>query len=134
MLLSRVIEESDAVDYSHPVIVQKTADSFRFCVDYRHLNECTEAASWPLPNIRDLFERIGHQAVYIRSYGFNYRVPSSSFGLGIQSLDSIYLLLWYLPIHQVRAPSYFQEMMATVVLVGLIYISCEMYLDRLWPR
>ena len=28
-----------------------------------------------------------------------------------------------------RAPSYFQEMMATIVLNELIYISCEMYQD-----
>ena len=28
-----------------------------------------------------------------------------------------------------RAPSYFQEIMATVVLVGLIYMICEMYID-----
>ena len=61
MLRSRVIEESTAVYYSHPVIVQRTADLFRFCNDYRNLNKCTEAASWLLPNIRALFERIGHQ-------------------------------------------------------------------------
>ena len=34
-----------------------------------------------------------------------------------------------LPFGPRRAPSYFQEMMATIVLHGLIYISCEMYLD-----
>ena len=28
-----------------------------------------------------------------------------------------------------RAPSYFQQVMATVVLAGLIYITCEMYID-----
>ena len=28
-----------------------------------------------------------------------------------------------------RAPSYFQEIMATVVLTGLIYMICEMYID-----
>jgi hypothetical protein len=28
-----------------------------------------------------------------------------------------------------RAPSYFQQMMTSVVLVGLIYFICEMYLD-----
>ena len=60
MRLAGIIEESEAVYYSHPVIVHKTADSFRFCVDYRNLNKCTKAASWPLPNIRGLFERIGH--------------------------------------------------------------------------
>ena len=30
-----------------------------------------------------------------------------------------------------RAPSYFQEIMATVVLPGLIYMICEMYIDDL---
>ena len=45
MLLSGIIEKSDAVYYSHPVIVQKTAELFRFCIDYRLLNKCTEASS-----------------------------------------------------------------------------------------
>ena len=33
-----------------------------------------------------------------------------------------------LPFGPRRAPSYFQAMMATIVLNGLIYICCEMYL------
>ena len=46
--------------FKHALNVQKTADSYRFCIDYRNLNECTQAASWPLPNIQGMFERIGH--------------------------------------------------------------------------
>ena len=46
--------------YSHSVIVQKTAEMFRFSIDNRFLNKCTEASSFPLPNIRALLERIGH--------------------------------------------------------------------------
>ena len=34
-----------------------------------------------------------------------------------------------LPFGRKRAPLYFQEMMATVVLAGLLYVTCEMYLD-----
>lgn len=34
-----------------------------------------------------------------------------------------------LPFGPKRAPSYFQEQMATAVLFGMIYIICEMYLD-----
>ena len=60
MLLSGIIEKSDVVYYSHPIIVQKTAELFRFCIDYRLLNKCTEASSRPLPNIRALLERVGH--------------------------------------------------------------------------
>ena len=48
MLKSGIIEKVDTAYYSHPVIVQKTADSFRFCIDYRGLNEATKKASWQL--------------------------------------------------------------------------------------
>ena len=34
-----------------------------------------------------------------------------------------------LPFGPKRAPSYFQQVMATVVLAGLFYITCEMYID-----
>jgi hypothetical protein len=34
-----------------------------------------------------------------------------------------------LPFGPKRAPSYFQQMMTSVVLIGLIYFICEMYLD-----
>ena len=34
-----------------------------------------------------------------------------------------------LPYGPKQAPSYFQEILATVVLAGLIYMSCEMYID-----
>ena len=34
-----------------------------------------------------------------------------------------------LPFGPKRAPSYFQEIMATVVLTGLVYMICEMYID-----
>ena len=34
-----------------------------------------------------------------------------------------------LPFAPKRAPSYFQQVMATVVLAGLIYMTCEMYID-----
>ena len=34
-----------------------------------------------------------------------------------------------LPFGPKRAPSYFQQIMATIVLVGLIYMMCEMYID-----
>ena len=34
-----------------------------------------------------------------------------------------------LPFGPKRAPSYFQEMMASIVLLGLIYHICEVYLD-----
>ena len=60
-----VIERSDAAYYSHPVMVNKTADTYQTCIDYRSLNECIEQASFPLPNIKHLFERIGNKKLDI---------------------------------------------------------------------
>ena len=135
MLISGVIEESDAVYYSHPVIVQRTADLFRFCIGYRNLNKCTQASSWQLLNIRALFERIVHQQPDI----FGVMDLASDYHQAPMDQVSKVLTAYIcycgvyqftrLPFGPRRAPSYFQEMMATIVLNELIYISCEMYLD-----
>jgi hypothetical protein len=49
MLLHRIIEKSDEMYYSQPVIVQRTANTFRFRIDYQNLNGCTKPASSPVP-------------------------------------------------------------------------------------
>ena len=54
-----VVEKSNAVYYSRPVVIQKSPGQYRVCIDFRPLNNCTESASWPLPNIPAMFERIG---------------------------------------------------------------------------
>ena len=61
MLEYGVIERSDAAYYSHPVMVNKSADTYRTYINYRSLNDCIEPASFPLPNIKHLFERIGNK-------------------------------------------------------------------------
>ena len=127
MLRSGVIEESDAVYYSHPVIVQKTAELYRFCIDYRNLNKCTQASSYPLPNIRALFERIGHQkptifGVMDLTSGY-YQAPMDEQSKVLTAFICFYGVYQFtrLPFGPRRAPSYFQEMMATIVLNGLMY-------------
>ena len=135
MLLSGIIEKSDAVYYSHPVIVQKTAELFRFCIDYRLLNKCTEASSWPLPNIRALLERVGHYkpdtfGVMDLTSGY-HQAPMDAASKVLTAFicySGVYQFTT-LPFGPRRAPSYFQEMMTTVVLNGHIYTKCEMYLD-----
>ena len=135
MLLSGIIEKSDAVYYSHPVIVQKTAELFRFCIDYRLLNKCTEASSFPLPNIRALLERIGHYkpdtfGVMDLTSGY-HQAPMDDASKVLTAFicySGVYQFT-RLPFGPRRAPSYFQEMMSTIVLNGLMYTKCEMYLD-----
>ena len=135
MLRSGVIEESDAVYYSHPVIVQKTAELYRFCIDYRNLNKCTEASSHPLPNIRALLERIGHYkpdtfGVIDLTSGY-HQAPMDEESKVLTAFICFCGVYQFtrLPFGPRQAPSYFQEMMAKIVLNGLIYTKCEMYLD-----
>jgi hypothetical protein len=48
----KVIERSEAPYYSQVLLVPKPFNKWRFCLDYRKLNEATEYTSaWPLPNI-----------------------------------------------------------------------------------
>ena len=79
MLASGVIERSDATYYSHPVIVTKLPGKFRTCIDYRPLNRCLKPASFPFPNIKHLFERIGNKKTgYFWCEGFDRGLPLST--------------------------------------------------------
>ena len=61
MLASGVLERSDAAYYSHPVMVTKSPGVYRTCIDYRKLNKHLMKKAFPIPNIKILFERIGHK-------------------------------------------------------------------------
>ena len=56
-----IIEKFTAAYYSQGFLVTKADGSKRFVTDYRNLNECTEHASWPVPNINEMLQRIGSQ-------------------------------------------------------------------------
>ena len=46
-----IIEKSLASFYSQGMLTPKSKGMWRFCVDYRQLNDATASASWPIPNI-----------------------------------------------------------------------------------
>ena len=56
-----IVEKSQSPHYSQILMVPKPDGTFRMCVDYRALNDCTADASWPIPNIAKMFRRIGSQ-------------------------------------------------------------------------
>jgi hypothetical protein len=56
LLKTKVIEHSTASYYSQVILASKPNDEWRFCIDYRKLNDCTQSASWPIPNIVQMFD------------------------------------------------------------------------------
>jgi hypothetical protein len=61
MLVNNVIQPSEAAEYSHPLLTPKPDKSWRFCVDYRQLNDCCESSGWPIPNIEYMTQRLGNK-------------------------------------------------------------------------
>ena len=130
-----IIEKSRASFYSQVMLTPKPNGTWRFCVDYRAMNDATESASWPIPNITDLLNRLGRAkadtfGVMDLTSGY-HQAPLSMACRAFTAFITFAGVYQFtrLPFGPKRAPSYFQEQMATVVLAGMIYIICEMYLD-----
>ena len=105
------------------------------CVDYRALNDCTSDANWPIPNITEMLKRIGQHNSKLfgimdltQSYHQAPLERNTNEFTAFITLSGVYEFT-RLPFGPKRAPSYFQQIMATIVLVGLIYMMCEMYID-----
>jgi RNase H-like domain found in reverse transcriptase/Reverse transcriptase (RNA-dependent DNA polymerase)/Integrase core domain/Integrase zinc binding domain/Chromo (CHRromatin Organisation MOdifier) domain len=123
-----IIVASTASFYSQIIIASKPDD-------YRRLNDCTDNASWPIPNIKSLLARIGTMrsdtfGVMDLTSGYHQAplTPAAMLYTAFICYAGIYHFT-RLPFGPKRAPSYFQEQMASVVLAGLIYYICEMYVD-----
>ena len=135
LLRQGILEPSSASYYSQALLIPKPGvDNWRLCIDYRNLNNCTKDASWPIPNIDQMLRRIGKlKARFFGSMDLTqgYHQAPISLSTRIYTAFILFCGLYQftrLPFGPKRAPSYFQEQMASV-LVGLIYFICEMYLD-----
>jgi hypothetical protein len=121
LLAQKIIERSDALYYSQGLLTNKPDGSKRFVIDYRKLNDCTESASWPLLNIKQMFVRLGtHKSsiygVMDLTSGY-HQAPLSLAARVFTAFITFCGIFQYLrlPFGPKRAPPYFQEMMAAVV-------------------
>ena len=135
LLKAGIIEPSEATYYSQVILASKPDNSWRFCIDYRSLNECTKSASWPIPNIKSMFNRLGthHSDIFgVMDLTAGYHQAPVSLATRIFLAFICFCGIYQytrLPFGPKQAPSYFQQMMSSIVLCGLIYFICEMYLD-----
>ena len=137
LIKSDILQESRAGFYSHALMVPKSNGKWRFCVDFRKLNLATGKECWPIPNIQLLLNRIGNKKP---KYFIVLDLTSGYFQIPI-SVDSrkftAFITQWglfewkRLPMGLKGAPSFFQRVISTQVLSGLVKVCCELYLDDL---
>ena len=131
----RVIEESDSAKYCQVLLTPKPNDKWRFCIDYQPLNSCCEGEGWNLPNIHQMLQRLGgHRPKYFAvmdlTSGYHQAPLSLSSRMFTAFITFMGIFEWLrVPMGLKGAPSYFQKVLATVVLVGLMYTICELYID-----
>ena len=135
MLANNVIRASQAQAWSHVLLTPKhKGGGYRFCIDYRLLNEATKGLGWPIPNIRELLQRLGRvKAKYFGVMDLTsgyHQAPLSAAARQFTAFTCVCGTYEWLrvPMGIKGAPSYFQQAMSGV-LRDLLYKVCELYLD-----
>ena len=134
-LATGLIEPSQAESWSQILLTPKANGKWRFCVDYRFLNKETKSMGWPLPNIKQMLERIGDKkpkyfAVLDLTQGY-YQMAISKKSRLLTAFRTSEGLFQFcrLPMGLKSAPAFFQAAMQQTVLADMLYQICEVYLD-----
>ena len=112
-----LIEDSQAEAWSQVHLTKKPNGKWRFCIDYRNLNNATTGMGWPLPNIKATLERIGARkpiyfAVLDLTQGYYQTAISKNSRMATAFRTSTGLYQWTrLPMGLKGAPAYFQQQM-----------------------
>ena len=114
----------------------KPNGDWRFVLDFQGLNQATvNVERWPIPNINELLRRIGDKKP--RYFGI-MDLTSGFFQAAISAESSAFTAFvtknkvyqWTrVPMGITAAPSYFQRVISTQVLGGLVGHICEVYID-----
>ena len=56
-----IIEPSQSPYVSQVLLTPKPDGSYRFCIDYRALNDASTSFGWPLPKIKEMLIRLGNK-------------------------------------------------------------------------
>ena len=135
LLILGIVQPSQAPYYSHPHLIPKPDGTWRFCVDYRQLNNASKSLGWPIPNIDLLLRRVGkHQPKYFGKFDLTSGYHQTAIHENSRHLTAFITAFgtyeWKrCPFGLKGAPSYFQRCMQTEVLGPLLYKVCEAYLD-----
>ena len=117
------------------VVPKKDPGTWRFCIDFRALNEATKSNSWTIPNIKLMLQRLGDKkpkyfAVMDLTSGY-WQAPidkDSQEFTAFRTASGTYC--WKrVPMGLKGAGSYFQQQMCNIIGSDLLYNGVEVYLD-----
>jgi len=132
MLENDIIRPS-ASPWSSPVVmVRKKDGSWRFCIDYRKLNEVTHQDAYPLPRIDATLDSLAGCQYFttldLASGYWQVAVEESDKEKTAFSTMNGHFEFNVMPFGLTNAPATFQRLMECV-LAGLTYEQCLIYLD-----
>ena len=130
MLKNDIIEESQSNWSSPCILVPKHDGGFRFCTDFRKVNDKTKSDSFPIPRIADCIDQIGN-AKFVSTFDMlkgYWQVPLTQHAREISAFVTSSGLYQYkvMPFGMKNAPATFQRMVNKLV---RDIDGCEGYID-----
>ena len=130
MLENDIIEESQSNWSSPCILVPKHDGGFRFCTDFRKVNDKTKSDSFPIPRIADCIDQIGN-AKFVSTFDMlkgYLQVPLTQRAREISAFVTPSGLYQYkvMPFGMKNAPATFQRMVNKLV---RDIDGCEGYID-----
>ena len=130
MLKNDIIEESQSNWSSPCILVPKHDGGFRFCTDFRKVNDKTKSDSFPIPRIADCIDQIGNEkfvSTFDMLKGY-WQVPLTQRAREISAFVTPSGLYQYkvMPFGMKNAPATFQRMVNKLV---RDIDGCEGYID-----
>ena len=130
MLENDIIEESQSNWSSPCILVPKHDGGFRFCTDFRKVNDKTKSDSFPIPRIADCIDQIGN-AKFVSTFDMlkgYWQVPLTQRAREISAFVTPSGLYQYkvMPFGMKNAPATFQKMFNKLV---RDIDGCEGYID-----
>jgi hypothetical protein len=136
MLSINLIEESLDPYHSQVHLVPKPNGKWRFTIDFRMLYTATNTTiNWPLPNIADMLRRLGqHRPRFFAKFDMTSGYHQAPLHPECRKYTTFTTTRgnyqWNrVPMGLTSAGAWFHYLITSLVLSGLVYVSCEGYLD-----